>query len=111
MRPRIYGSTVIQMFFTWTSPGAGSGTVTIASSKFSALGMPTGRDFKRISRDVTMSKTSHRVAADLTTQSNRLATLALGLCGAAHHDTRPKPDSVPYFDASVAVGKSVARPG
>jgi hypothetical protein len=53
MRPRIYGSTVIQMFFTWTSPGGGSGTVTVASSKFSALGMPTGRDFKRISRDAT----------------------------------------------------------
>jgi hypothetical protein len=54
------------MFFTWTSPGAGSGTVTVASSKFSALGMPTGRDFKRISRDATMSKASHSLAADLT---------------------------------------------
>ena len=32
----------------------GAGTVTVASSKFSALGMPTGRDFRRISRDVTM---------------------------------------------------------
>ena len=88
MRPRTYGSTVIQMFFTWTSPGAGSGTVTVASSKFSALGMPTGRDIKRISRDVTISKTSHNVAADLAMQSNQLATLAPGLYGV---DTRPKP--------------------
>ena len=31
-------------------------------------------------------------------------------CGVAHHDTRPKPDSVPYFDASVAIGKSGGTP-
>jgi hypothetical protein len=37
-----------------TSPGAGWGTDTVASSKLSALGMPTGRDFRRISRDVIM---------------------------------------------------------
>src|ERR1700730_2351597 len=54
MRPRISGSTDIQRFFTCTSPGAGAGTDTVASSKLSALGAPTRRFFRRISRDSSM---------------------------------------------------------
>src|SRR5260370_41677471 len=44
----------MQRFFTCTSPSAGAGTDTVASSKLSATGAPTIRLFRRISRDVVM---------------------------------------------------------
>jgi hypothetical protein len=37
------------------SPDAGRGTGTVTSSKLPALGMPTSRDFRRISRDFAPS--------------------------------------------------------
>jgi len=39
---------------TWTWPGPGGGTSTLATSKFSGFGMPTGRLFRRTSLEVVM---------------------------------------------------------
>src|SRR4051812_36555415 len=49
MRPRMYGSTLMTRLRTTTSP---SPTSTVASSKSSGTGSPTGRRARRISREV-----------------------------------------------------------
>ncbi len=55
MRPRMYGSTDISVFFTSTSPSPGGPTSAVASAKFASVGSPCGRDASRISRDRIVS--------------------------------------------------------
>jgi hypothetical protein len=50
MRPRMYGSTDMYRLRTSTWPSASSGSSTVASWKFSAVGQPCGREARRISR-------------------------------------------------------------
>src|SRR5687768_14516716 len=49
MRPRMYGSTDMNVLRTTISPSPGSGTSTSASSKLDGSGSPDGRDASRIS--------------------------------------------------------------
>lgn len=52
MRPRMYGSTDIQVLRTTIWPSAGSGTSVVTHSKFCAVGSPSGRAARRTSREV-----------------------------------------------------------
>ncbi|GAA3495987.1 hypothetical protein GCM10019016_030880 [Streptomyces prasinosporus] len=54
IRPRMYGSTDIQVLRTRISPSPGSGTSVVAGTKFSGVGSPTGRAARRISREVVV---------------------------------------------------------
>jgi hypothetical protein len=55
MRPRMYGSTDISVFFTSSSPSPGGPTSACASEKFASAGSPLGRLASLISRLRTMS--------------------------------------------------------
>ena len=50
IRPRMYGSTDSTSFRTRIWPSASSGTSLSASSKFSGVGQPVGREASRHSR-------------------------------------------------------------
>src|SRR3954463_10875276 len=54
MRPRMYGSTLMNTLRTSSRPSPGSPSSTSASSKSSGFGSPTGRCANRISRLLTM---------------------------------------------------------
>src|SRR3954453_1392263 len=62
MRPRMYGSTDMNVLRTTSSPSAGSATSTSASAKSDGLGSPTGREASRTSR---LEKGILRHASDL----------------------------------------------
>ena len=50
MRPRMYGSTDMNVLRTSTSPSASAGSSTVATSKLSCVGQPLGREARRTSR-------------------------------------------------------------
>lgn len=50
----MYGSTDIQVFMTWTSPSAGSGTSAVFVWKSDSFGMPTGRLARAHSVEVSL---------------------------------------------------------
>src|SRR3954452_17155725 len=50
MRPRMYGSTDMNVLRTTSSPSAGSATSVSATAKSDGCGAPTGREASRISR-------------------------------------------------------------
>jgi len=50
MRPRIYGSSDRYRVRSRTCPGPGSGTRPSSRRKLSAIGAPTGREFRTILR-------------------------------------------------------------
>src|SRR4051794_9478836 len=54
MRPRMYGSTLMNTLRTSSRPPPGSPSSTSASSKSSGFGSPTGRCANRISRLLTV---------------------------------------------------------
>src|SRR5829696_4677015 len=63
MRPRMYGSTLMNTLHTSSSSSRGSGSSRTASSKSSSTGSPTGRRARRISRVVVGIPKDCRVRA------------------------------------------------
>jgi hypothetical protein len=87
IRPRMSGSTDIQRFFTCTSPSAGAGSDTVASSKLSGVGAPTRGFLRRISRDVRSRRSPLQVVATPLETFSQPVKLVPNI--ADHFGTRP----------------------